>query len=112
MAYHHDNFVEYGNGKKTLSSYILGFVLSMALTIGAFVAVSMKAFAHTQLYVLVLVLAISQLLVQSICFLRLNFSEEGRWNSLPFLFILAMIAVLIIGTIWIMYCLNYNMFNY
>jgi cytochrome o ubiquinol oxidase operon protein cyoD len=55
------------------------------------------------------ILAIMQLLVQCICFLRLNTSKTGRWNVLPFLFTIFIIAIFIGGSLWIMVNLNYNM---
>ncbi len=59
----------------------------------------------------IIILAISQLLVQSYCFLRLNTRSENTWNTMPFLFTIFIIAVLVGGSVWIMYNLNYNMFH-
>lgn len=111
MAEQHEELTNIGNGQKTLSSYLMGFGLSIFLTLAAFGIVASKQLTHTQVYITLLVLALIQLLVQSVCFLRLNFSKEGKLNSLPFIFILVIIAIIIAGTIWIMYNLNYNMFS-
>lgn len=97
--------------QKTLPSYLFGFVLCTILTLFAFWLVSTKAISNTHLYITLSVLAIAQLIVQCICFLGLNTSSEGRWNSLPFLFTLLIISILAGGSLWIMYNLNYYMMN-
>lgn len=108
---HHEEIVEYGSGKKTLTSYVLGFVLCILLTLVAFALVQMRLLSDVNLYISLTALAIIQLFVQSVCFLRLNASSEGRWNLLPFLFAILIIVILVGGSLWIMYNLNYNMFN-
>ena len=111
MSNHHEINIEHGSGQKTLQSYVVGFVLCMILTIMAFCLVGMKLLTGASLYIALAALAIVQLFVQSICFLRLNNSAEGRWNLLPFLFAIFIIAILVGGTLWIMYNLNYYMMN-
>jgi cytochrome o ubiquinol oxidase subunit IV len=108
MAEHHDT-LEFGTRKKSYQSYAIGFVLSLLFTILAFGIVEIRFFPAQYIYISLAVLAIAQLLTQSICFLRLNASSEGRWNLLPFLFVILIIAILVAGTLWIMYNLNYNM---
>jgi cytochrome o ubiquinol oxidase subunit IV len=95
--------------KKTLSSYVLGFVLSLVLTLAAFRLAEQHLLTGTSLYIALTFLALMQLGVQSLCFLRLNMSEEGRWNLFPFLFSIFIIAILAGGSLWIMYHLNINM---
>lgn len=97
------------SGQKTLQSYLLGLALSFLLTVMAFGLVYFKLVDDTSLYVSLALLAIAQLFVQSICFLRLNSSKEGQWNLLPYLFTILIIAILVGGSLWIMYNLNYNM---
>ena len=111
MSNHHEIHVEHGSGQKTIQAYVLGFVLCLILTILAFSLVGMKLLAGVSLYVALAALAIIQLFVQSVCFLRLNSSAEGRWNLLPFLFTILIIAILVGGTLWIMYNLNYYMMH-
>lgn len=109
MSMHHDEKVEYGGSPKTLQSYVLGFSLSLILTLMAFALVQLRLVSTTGLYVSLGILALAQLMVQSLCFLRLNGSQEGRWNLLPFIFTLFIIVILAGGSLWIMYNLNYNM---
>ncbi len=111
MSHPHDTSMEHGAGKKTLASYIVGFLLCLILTFIAFGLVKMHVLADVYLYISLAALAIIQLFVQTICFLRLNASKEGQWNLLPFLFVILIIAVFVGGTLWIMYNLNYYMYN-
>lgn len=96
---------------KTLSSYMIGFIGSLLLTLLAFAVVG-KHFFSTQIAALVLMaLAVVQLFVQVTFFLRLNTSAEGRWNLMPFIFTIFVVLVVVIGSLWIMFNLNYNMMH-
>jgi len=44
-----------------------------------------------------------------VCFLHMNTSSEDRWNLVAFVFTVLIIAILVVGSIWIMWNLNYNM---
>src|SRR5688500_12368534 len=112
MAHHqHEIDAHYGTSKKTLSAYVVGLILCVILTLAAFGIVEYRVFSNENIYIALAALAIVQLFVQSACFLRLNASPEGQWNLLPFLFAILIIAILVGGSLWIMYNLNYNMVN-
>lgn len=98
-----------GLGKKTLPIYLLGFVLSLVLTAMAFFVVAFRWGDPIHLYLTVAILALIQLFVQVVCFLRLNASPEARWNLVSFVFTIVVVLVLVGGSMWIMYNLNYNM---
>jgi len=100
---------ESGTRKKTLCAYLWGFSLCVLLTLLSFALVQWQLLAGITLYLALAGLALTQLLVQVICFLGLNVSKEGQWNLLPFLFTLLIIIILAGGSLWIMYNLNYNM---
>lgn len=101
----------YGMGKKTLRSYIIGLLLSLIFTLCSFGIVSHHSLSTEYIFVSLAVLAIAQLIAQVVFFLRMNASEEGRWNLMPFLFTILIVAVIVGGSLWIMYNLNYNMVN-
>lgn len=71
---------------KTLKSYTIGLVVSVLLTLVAFFFVHMHLdptagdhlLSKTGLIVAIMLLAVLQLFVQVVCFLRLNNSSEGR----------------------------------
>lgn len=95
--------------EKTLSGYVIGVALCLVLTLAAFSLVEYHLLDTRNSFIALGLLAIAQLFVQSICFLRLNASPEGRWNLWPFLFTTLVVVILIGGSFWVMYNLNYNM---
>jgi cytochrome o ubiquinol oxidase subunit IV len=94
---------------KTLKAYILGFVFSAILTLASFALVAKHAIPDAYIYMCLAIFAVAQLAVQVVFFLRLNTSEEGRWNLMPFMFTIFVVFVVVLGSLWIMYSLNYNM---
>ncbi len=52
--------------------------------------------------------AVAQVLVQLVYFLRMNSSSEQRWNVIAFIYTVLCIAVLLVGSVWIMNYLHYN----
>lgn len=101
--------LKYGAKAKTLKSYMIGLSLSLILTFTAFICVGQHLLSSEGLYILITVLAVAQLFAQVICFLRLNMTGEGRWNSMAFIFTFLIVFVLVGGSLWIMYNLNVNM---
>ena len=87
----------------TLTSYCIGFVLSIACTLLSFYLVGYGILPAQTLYISVGVLALIQFIVQIIFFLHLNSHSNASWNLISFLFTVLMVTVLIIGTMWIMY---------
>jgi len=98
-------------GVKTLKSYIIGLLLSLILTLTSFTLAGYHLMTTEHLYIFLTLLALIQLIVQVVCFLRLNASPDGRWNLMPFIFTIVIVLVLVIGSLWIMFNLNYNMMH-
>ncbi len=96
---------------KTLKAYIFGLLGSLVLTLISFGLVAKHTMSATSLLITIMSLAVVQLFVQVTCFLRLNNSPEGRWDLMPFLSAILVVLVLVIGSMWIMFNLNYNMMN-
>ena len=91
-------------------SYTKGFVFSLLLTVAAYLLVDKHLLSTVYLYVAVAGLAFIQAIVHLSCFVRNNTSsEDGQWNMVSFLFTVLVMVVLICGSLWIMYNLNYNM---
>lgn len=109
--HHHELETTDGLGRKSLTTYLIGFVLCLVLTFIAFAIVGKDSLSKEFLYLTVSVLAILQLIVQVICFLRLNASEGARWNLISFLFTALITFVIVGGSLWIMWNLNYNMMH-
>src|SRR3990167_5676858 len=109
MSDHSAQTMKYGAKAKTLKSYLIGLFLSLIFTFTAFTLVGKHLLGIEGLYITLTALAVAQLFAQVICFLRLNVSEEGRWNTMPFIFTFIIVGVLVGGSLWIMYNLNMNM---
>ncbi|KXW56654.1 cytochrome o ubiquinol oxidase subunit IV [Ferrovum sp. PN-J185] len=88
-------------------SYVVGFSLSMLLTFAAFGAVMSGALKGVAEIVTVVICAVLQIYVQLRYFLHLDGSSEQRWNVMSFIYTLVIIALLVVGSLWIMY----NMHN-
>jgi cytochrome o ubiquinol oxidase subunit IV len=98
--------------KLTIKPYIIGFVLSLVLTFGAYFVVDLRQQLPitTELVITsILVLAVLQLLVQLFFFLHMGQEKKPRWNMVVFLSFIGLILLIVISSIWIMYHLNYNM---
>lgn len=90
-------------------SYIIGFILSIVLTLLAYFLVVGHHFTGFTLVLILIGLSVLQVLVQLRFFLHLGEESKPYWNILTFLFTVLVIGILVLGTLWIMYELNYRM---
>jgi cytochrome o ubiquinol oxidase operon protein cyoD len=90
-------------------SYIVGFVLSIATTLLAYFFVVNHVWPKETLIYIVMGIAIVQLVVQLVFFLHLG--RGNRWKVITFLFALLVVLVVVVGSLWIMNNLDYNMMN-
>lgn len=103
-----------GKHQASVRAYIVGFILSILLTVGAYLLVSQHVngdhsfLSHTVIVGIVLVLAVVQLIVQLLFFLHLGQEDKPRWNLRVLLFAVLVVVILIIGSIWIMKNLDYS----
>ncbi|NNM60265.1 MAG: cytochrome o ubiquinol oxidase subunit IV [Legionellales bacterium] len=103
---------EHGKGHHKLEMYLSGFVLSIILTLVAFFIVEKQLLPVYFRYLVVGLLAFIQAFIQVFYFVRSNTSRaDGLWNVMAFLFSIFVIIILVGGSMWIMYNLNYNMVN-
>jgi len=93
----------------SLKQYIIGFILSIILTIVPYYLVTNQILTEGPLLFAIFGFAIVQLLVQVVFFLHLGTSKDQLWNTLAFVFTLITVAILVAGSIWIMYNLQHNM---
>lgn len=106
----HEVVTDYGTGAKKLSFYIIGIVLCVFLTIIPFYYVMYPTFSRSTTFLIIYAAATLQLFVQVTCFLRLNTrTSQSKMNTMSFLFTLVVLSVIIGGSLWIMWNLNYNM---
>lgn len=95
--------------KSTLKSYILGLLFSVFLTMASYVLVSKHLLEGITLALTITGLGLIQMIVQLICFLYLDKEHKPRLNLLMFLFSALVVAILVFGSLWIMYSLSYRM---
>ncbi|NHB88173.1 cytochrome o ubiquinol oxidase subunit IV [Photorhabdus tasmaniensis] len=105
----HSNTAHTGASHGSLKSYIIGFVLSVILTVIPFWIVMDGSASHATILTTVVGLAVVQILVHFIYFLHMNTSSEERWNLVALLFTILIIGIVVVGSLWIMYNLNINM---
>jgi cytochrome o ubiquinol oxidase operon protein cyoD len=98
-----------GAAHATVSSYIIGFVLSVILTAVPFGLVMAHAAPVAILIPVIFGLGVVQILVHLICFLHMKRGSSQMWNNAAFIFAVIVVGILIAGSLWIMYHLNMNM---
>ena len=90
-------------------SYVVGFVLSIATTLIAYFFVVNQLLPKETLIYVVLVIAVVQLIVQLVFFLHLG--RGNRWKVITFAFAALVVIIVVVGSLWIMKNLDYNMMN-
>lgn len=94
-------------GQGSRKSYIVGFLLAVALTIVPFGLVMTHAPLGTP--VIIAVFALAQICVHIVYFLHVNRSQEQRWNLMALVFTAIVVCIILGGSIWIMHNLYINM---
>jgi cytochrome o ubiquinol oxidase operon protein cyoD len=101
-------------GNWTVKAYITGFILSLSLTLTAWLLVHRHVSSHhlflsdKVLIITILCLAIAQLIAQLVFFLHLGRESKPRWNLTVLSFALIVVLILVLGSLWIMYNLDYH----
>lgn len=98
-----------GSGHGTLKGYLIGFILSVFLTVVPFILVINNSLSYLSILICIVAFAVIQIFVHLIYFLHLNRQSEGGWNLFALLFALLIIFIVVVGSLWIMYNLNINM---
>jgi cytochrome o ubiquinol oxidase operon protein cyoD len=95
--------------KGTLASYVTGFIFSVYLTIIAYLAVYNDAFNSFRTTAFIIVLAVVQFVVQIVFFLHIGKERKPRWKFAALIFMIVVLLILVLGSLWIMSNLNYRM---
>lgn len=98
-----------GAAHGTVKEYIVGLILSIVLTAIPFALVMHGGLNSGLTLAIILLCAIAQVFVQLVFFLHMNTSSEQIWNTTSAVFILLIVAIVVLGSIWIMQHLNHNM---
>lgn len=100
---------EHETHEGSMQSYATGFLLSLVFTIIPFVMVVKKVASGNALVAMLLGFAALQFVVQAVFFLHLGSETKPRWKLVALLFAVFIVALVVIGSLWIMYNLNYYM---
>jgi len=94
----------------TVKGYVIGFILSVILTAIPFWLVMGKVIASPATTgIVLLAFAAVQIVVHMIYFLHMNSKVEGGWSMLSLIFTIAVVVIMLAGSIWVMFHLNSNM---
>ena len=94
---------------RQVTGYVIGFGLSIITTLASFYLVINKVFNGDTLLYVILAIAVAQLIVQVVFFLHIG--RESAWRAFTFYFTIFVVLILVIGTLWIMHNMNYNMMD-
>jgi len=97
--------------RSMLVKYILGFLVSLTLTLTAYILVAGQAFSGTSLVLIIGGLALVQMLIQLVFFLHVTDEVRPRFRLVSFGFMAVILVIVVAGSLWIMYHLNYNMMD-
>ncbi|MVP00241.1 cytochrome o ubiquinol oxidase subunit IV [Paenibacillus lutrae] len=93
---------EESHGHGSLKSYVIGFVLSIILTIIPLVVIMNDMLQGKAALIVLLGTAILQFLVQLLFFMHLNEENKPRYNLMTLLMGILIAGTIVAGSIWIM----------
>ncbi len=94
----------------TITRYTIGFILSLLLSLAAYYYVVLGG-SETWFLPILGMLAITQMVVQLIFFLHLGEEVRPRYRLASFGFMLIILIVVVVGSLWVMVHLNENMMH-
>jgi cytochrome o ubiquinol oxidase operon protein cyoD len=110
---HHEGRSLEGASHGSLSTYAIGFALSIVLTGAAFSLIMVpSSLPHGTVLLAIALLAAVQVFVHLVCFLHMNTDSEQRWNVTAFAFAVLTVAILIVGSLWIMHNISTHMITH
>ncbi len=89
--------------------YCVGAGIAALLTLAVYFATNEGWLFAASLAVFALVMAGVQAAVQLVTFLHFGRDAKPRWRTYSFAFTALTVVIIIVGSIWIMFNLNYNM---
>jgi cytochrome o ubiquinol oxidase operon protein cyoD len=97
------------SGYVSIRSYVIGYVISLLLCLGSYWMVDQKILNGWALATTLLTLTFFQAAAQFIFFLNLGKEPKPAWNLIAFVFMLVLLLIIVIGSLLIMYSLDYRM---
>jgi cytochrome o ubiquinol oxidase operon protein cyoD len=93
---------------QTLRLYVIGFVGSLLLTGISFSLAAFELFPTKVLIAVLIFLALAQAYVQLVFFMHLGKEEKPRWMMLVFYFMILVVLIVALGSLWIIGDLNHR----
>ncbi|CAI3924136.1 MULTISPECIES: cytochrome o ubiquinol oxidase subunit IV [Commensalibacter] len=97
------------HGHGSIVSYIVGFILSVVLTVASFWIVLAHALSNSATVIALGVLAVIQIFVQVSFFLHVSAAPEQRSEVVSFLFSVFVALVICFGTLFVMHNVGHLM---
>lgn len=99
-----------GHSHGSLRDYVIGFVLSVILTVIPFWLVMGEVLeSRVWTVALIMIFGAIQIVVHMVYFLHMNRKSEGGWILSSLLFTGIIIVIALVGSLWVMHHLNTNM---
>lgn len=92
-----------------LRFYVIGFILCLLLTFASYLIVSNHLLPRLALLLTLSGLGLIQAVVQLFFFLHLGKESHPKWHTWAFFSMVSVLVILTVGSLWIMYNLNYRM---
>jgi len=98
------------HGHGSMRDYVIGFVLSVVLTVIPFWLV-MGEVLESRIWTVALIMLFGaiQIVVHMVYFLHMNRKSEGGWILMSLLFTGIIIVIALVGSLWVMHHLDTNM---
>lgn len=93
---------------QTLKLYLIGFFGSIILTVISFTFAALNFLPTYPLIAVLILLAISQAVLQLVFFMHMGKEEKPRWMMLLFYFMALVLLIVVLGSIWIISDLDYR----
>lgn len=111
MSQHGHSVAHKHNAHGSLKTYVVGFALSLILTVLSFACVMSGAVPPHLVVPGIVVFCIAQLLVQLAFFLHMSAAPGQRDNLSIGVFTLLIIAIIVVGSLWVMHNMNLYMMH-
>jgi cytochrome o ubiquinol oxidase operon protein cyoD len=111
MSTHAQHGAQASSGHATVSSYLVGFVLSAILTIIPFWLVMTGVLPKGTTVLIIALMAAAQVIVQLYFFLHMDSSPSQRWSLMSFVFTAIILAIILVGSLWVIHNMHANMLH-
>ncbi|MBB4349043.1 MULTISPECIES: cytochrome o ubiquinol oxidase subunit IV [Rhizobiaceae] len=107
---HHAHSHGHEAGHGSFKSYVTGFILSVILTAIPFWLVMGDVLdSKVATVAAIMIIGAIQIVVHMIYFLHMNTKSEGGWTMMALIFTVIIVAIALVGSLWVMHHLNTNM---